>query len=50
VSVEIAPGPYQGALLFYDFGMMGDIIPNIREKLLEVFYGIYRKDANQVIR
>ncbi|GAX86017.1 hypothetical protein CEUSTIGMA_g13432.t1 [Chlamydomonas eustigma] len=50
VSVDITPGPYQGALLFYDFGMMGDIIPNIREKLLEVFYGIYRKDANQVIR
>lgn len=25
-------------------------VPNVREKLLEVFYGIYRKDSNQVIR
>jgi predicted unusual protein kinase regulating ubiquinone biosynthesis (AarF/ABC1/UbiB family) len=39
----------QGSLLFYDFGMMGEIVPNIKDKLLEVFYGIYRKDANQVL-
>jgi hypothetical protein len=29
-------------LLFYDFGMMGQIVPNVRERLLDVFYGIYR--------
>lgn len=28
-----------GRLIFYDFGMMGSISPNIREGLLEVFYG-----------
>lgn len=25
-----------------DFGMMGQIVPNVRERLLDVFYGIYR--------
>jgi predicted unusual protein kinase regulating ubiquinone biosynthesis (AarF/ABC1/UbiB family) len=39
-----------GRLLFYDFGMMGQIIPDVRERLLDVFYGIYRKDSSQVIR
>jgi predicted unusual protein kinase regulating ubiquinone biosynthesis (AarF/ABC1/UbiB family) len=40
----------QGSLLFYDFGMMGEIIPNVRERLLDVFYGIYRKDSGQIIK
>ena len=39
-----------GRLLFYDFGMMGQIIPDVRERLMDVFYGIYRKDSSQVIR
>lgn len=26
------------------------IVPNVRERLLDVFYGIYRKDSNGVIR
>lgn len=47
---NIAVNPATGALIFYDFGMMGRIVPDIRERLLELFYGIYRKDANQVIR
>ncbi len=38
----------QGRLLFYDFGMMGAIVPDVRERLLDVFYGVYRKDPNQV--
>lgn len=25
-----------------DFGMMGEIVPNVRERLLDVFYGIYK--------
>ncbi|WIA34166.1 hypothetical protein OEZ86_012526 [Tetradesmus obliquus] len=40
----------QGRLLFYDYGMMGEIVPNVRERLLDVFYGIYKKDTNGVIR
>lgn len=39
-----------GNLIFYDFGMMGEIVPNVRERLLELVYGIYRKEPNQVIR
>ncbi|KAG6773605.1 hypothetical protein POTOM_020895 [Populus tomentosa] len=38
-----------GRLIFYDFGMMGSISPNIREGLLETFYGVYEKDPDKVI-
>ncbi|CAI0476079.1 unnamed protein product [Linum tenue] len=38
-----------GRLIFYDFGMMGSICPNIREGLLEVFYGVYEKDAEKIL-
>ncbi|KAM7529223.1 hypothetical protein LguiB_032633 [Lonicera macranthoides] len=38
-----------GRLIFYDFGMMGSISPNIREGLLETFYGVYEKDPNKVL-
>ncbi|KAL8160489.1 hypothetical protein V2J09_002026 [Rumex salicifolius] len=36
-----------GRLIFYDFGMMGSISPNIREGLLETFYGVYEKDPDK---
>ncbi|WZZ00731.1 protein ACTIVITY OF BC1 COMPLEX KINASE 8, chloroplastic [Brassica napus] len=39
-----------GRLIFYDFGMMGSISPNIREGLLEAFYGVYEKDPDKVIQ
>lgn len=39
-----------GRLIFYDFGMMGSISPNIREGLLEVFYGVYEKNAEKVLQ
>ncbi|XP_027076762.1 protein ACTIVITY OF BC1 COMPLEX KINASE 8, chloroplastic [Coffea arabica] len=39
-----------GRLIFYDFGMMGSISPNIREGLLDVFYGVYEKDADKVLQ
>ncbi|KAJ6737125.1 CHAPERONE-ACTIVITY OF BC1 COMPLEX CABC1 -RELATED [Salix viminalis] len=38
-----------GRLIFYDFGMMGSISPNIREGLLETFYGVYEKDPDKVL-
>ncbi|PKU71461.1 putative aarF domain-containing protein kinase [Dendrobium catenatum] len=37
-----------GRLIFYDFGMMGSISPNIREGLLEAFYGVYEKNPDRV--
>ncbi|RWR93068.1 UbiB domain-containing protein [Cinnamomum micranthum f. kanehirae] len=39
-----------GRLIFYDFGMMGSISPNIREGLLETFYGVYEKDPDKVLQ
>ncbi|XP_010937033.1 protein ACTIVITY OF BC1 COMPLEX KINASE 8, chloroplastic isoform X1 [Elaeis guineensis] len=39
-----------GRLIFYDFGMMGSISSNIREGLLEAFYGIYEKDPEKVLQ
>lgn len=47
IAVDDANG---GRLIFYDFGMMGSINPNIREGLLEVFYGVYEKDPNKVLQ
>lgn len=38
-----------GALIFYDFGMMGEIKSGIREKLLETLFGIAQKDANRIV-
>lgn len=45
---NIAVSP-EGALIFYDFGMMGQVQPITREKLLNTFFGIAQKDANKVV-
>ncbi|NET37865.1 MAG: AarF/ABC1/UbiB kinase family protein [Cyanothece sp. SIO1E1] len=39
----------EGALIFYDFGMMGQIQPITREKLMQTFFGVAQKDADQVV-
>lgn len=39
-----------GALIYYDFGMMGEIKSFTREKLLEMFYAVYEKDAKKIIQ
>uniref|UniRef100_A0A7N0TEF7 ABC1 atypical kinase-like domain-containing protein n=1 Tax=Kalanchoe fedtschenkoi TaxID=63787 RepID=A0A7N0TEF7_KALFE len=38
------------SLIYYDFGMMGDIKSFTRERLLELFYSVYEKDAKKVIK
>ncbi|KAF8014844.1 hypothetical protein BT93_H0590 [Corymbia citriodora subsp. variegata] len=38
------------ALIYYDFGMMGEIKSFTREGLLELFYAVYEKDAKMVIQ
>ncbi len=38
-----------GRLIFYDFGMMGRVRTDVREKLLETFFGIAQKDADRVV-
>jgi predicted unusual protein kinase regulating ubiquinone biosynthesis (AarF/ABC1/UbiB family) len=39
----------EGTLIFYDFGMMGQIQLVTREKLLKTFFGIAQKDGAQVM-
>nr|MDJ0676097.1 AarF/ABC1/UbiB kinase family protein [Calothrix sp. MO_167.B42] len=45
---NIAVSP-EGALIFYDFGMMGQIKSNIREGLMETLFGVAQKDAERVV-
>ncbi|PPJ61684.1 ABC1 kinase family protein [Cuspidothrix issatschenkoi] len=39
-----------GALIFYDFGMMGTIKSNVREGLMETLFGIAQKDGERVVK
>ncbi|MGK7890742.1 MAG: ABC1 kinase family protein [Leptolyngbyaceae cyanobacterium] len=39
----------EGALIFYDFGMMGRVQSGTREKLMGVFFGVAQKDAERVV-
>jgi len=36
------------AIIYYDFGMMGEIQTSTRERLLDLFYAVYEKDAKKV--
>ncbi len=45
---NIAVSP-EGALIFYDFGMMGRIKTGIREQLMETLFGIAQKNADRVV-
>ncbi len=45
---NIAVSP-DGSLIFYDFGMMGQVQAITREKLLETFFGVAQKDADRVV-
>ncbi|HIK43598.1 MAG TPA: AarF/ABC1/UbiB kinase family protein [Leptolyngbyaceae cyanobacterium M65_K2018_010] len=38
-----------GALIFYDFGMMGQVQPLTRQRLMGTFMGIAQRNADQVI-
>ncbi|KAG7989893.1 hypothetical protein I3843_03G260200 [Carya illinoinensis] len=37
-------------LIYYDFGMMGEIKSFTRSRLLELFYAVYEQDAKKVIQ
>ncbi len=39
-----------GALIFYDFGMMGRIKANVREGLMQTLFGIAQKDGDRVVQ
>jgi len=45
-NLAVAP---DGALIFYDFGMMGHIKTNVKEKLIEMLFGITEKNADRVV-
>ncbi|MGL5509235.1 MAG: ABC1 kinase family protein, partial [Microcoleaceae cyanobacterium] len=38
-----------GSLIFYDFGMMGQIRTDIREKLMQTLFGVASKDAEKIV-
>lgn len=38
------------AIIYYDFGMMGEIKTFTRERLLDLFYAVYEKDATKVMK
>ncbi|KAH9793761.1 protein ACTIVITY OF BC1 COMPLEX KINASE 7 [Citrus sinensis] len=38
------------ALIYYDFGMMGEITPLTRDRLLELFFAVYERNAKKVKR
>ncbi|XP_038902224.1 protein ACTIVITY OF BC1 COMPLEX KINASE 7, chloroplastic [Benincasa hispida] len=38
------------AIIYYDFGMMGEIKSFTRERLLDLFYAVYEKDAKKVMQ
>lgn len=45
---NIAVSP-DGALIFYDFGMMGRIKSNVREGLMDTLFGVASKDGERVV-
>jgi predicted unusual protein kinase regulating ubiquinone biosynthesis (AarF/ABC1/UbiB family) len=46
---NIAVSP-EGALIFYDFGMMGRIKSNVKDGLMETLFGIASKDGQRVVK
>jgi predicted unusual protein kinase regulating ubiquinone biosynthesis (AarF/ABC1/UbiB family) len=44
VAVDAEGG---GRLIYYDFGMMGSIPGGVRGGLMELFYGVYERDADR---
>ncbi len=47
---NVAIDPTTGALIFYDFGMMGTIAPGTKEKLMDTLLAVAGKNADRVVR
>lgn len=45
---NIAVSP-EGSLIFYDFGMMGQVHPLTRQRLMSTFMGVAQRDADRVM-
>jgi predicted unusual protein kinase regulating ubiquinone biosynthesis (AarF/ABC1/UbiB family) len=39
-----------GRLIFYDFGMMAEVMPINRNQMIQAFFGVLRKDTDQVLQ
>ena len=48
-NVAADAGAGGGRLIYYDFGMMGQIPADVRGGLLELFYGVYQRDPDRCI-
>jgi predicted unusual protein kinase regulating ubiquinone biosynthesis (AarF/ABC1/UbiB family) len=46
---NVAIDPTTGALIFYDFGMMGKIAPGTKEKLMDTLLAIAGRNADRVV-
>jgi predicted unusual protein kinase regulating ubiquinone biosynthesis (AarF/ABC1/UbiB family) len=46
---NVAVDATDGRLIYYDFGMMGTIPGDVRQGLLELFYGVYEKDPDRCL-
>lgn len=46
IAVDAEEG---GRLIYYDFGMMGSIPNDVRGGLLELFYGVYKKNVDSCL-
>ena len=46
---NLAVSPDEGSLIFYDFGMMGEITPVTKEKLMDTFFGVAEKNADRIV-
>ncbi len=47
---NVAIHPATGALIFYDFGMMGRIAPGTKEKLMDTLLAIAGRNADRVVQ
>ncbi len=47
---NVAIDPTTGALIFYDFGMMGRIAPGTKKKLIDTLLAIAGRNADRVVR
>ncbi len=47
---NVAVEPKTGALIFYDFGMMGRIAPGTKEKLMDTLLAIAGRNSDRVVR
>ncbi len=46
---NLAVSPAEGALIFYDFGMMGEITPDTKNKLMDTLFGVAEKNADRIV-